>query len=115
MRFSRRYRIPNLPFFYLVYRAWSHWRALSGGRHVQWLVDNRLLLPSPSADLNRLYTPQSPPATPGPKSSEEEKILLSRDQVRTLSETLSLPALEVDLERAIWQVESSLKEDSSSS
>ncbi|OAQ97878.1 hypothetical protein LLEC1_04538 [Akanthomyces lecanii] len=36
--------IPNLPFFYLVYRAFSNWRAIAGGKHIQWLVANKLLI-----------------------------------------------------------------------
>ncbi|UKZ60270.1 uncharacterized protein TrAtP1_001552 [Trichoderma atroviride] len=39
--------IPNIPFFYLVYRAWSHWRAINGGKHVQWLIQNKLIQLSP--------------------------------------------------------------------
>lgn len=31
------YRIPNLPFFYLVFRWWSHWRG-DGHPHIK-LVD----------------------------------------------------------------------------
>lgn len=94
-------RIPNLPFFYLVYRAWSHWRALAGGKHVQWLVDNKLLLPSPSETLNKLYKQDGPPTDEG---STAEQMLLTQKQVRNFSQTLDVPALEIELERATWQV-----------
>ncbi|OAA32129.1 hypothetical protein AAL_01461 [Moelleriella libera RCEF 2490] len=84
--------IPNLPFFYLVYRAWSHWRAIAGGKHIQWLVAQNLLRPKPSAVLDALYV-------------SHEKPKLTQSQVRSLAKQLDVPALEIELERAIWQVE----------
>ncbi|GJN66770.1 protein (fungal and plant) [Purpureocillium lilacinum] len=94
--------IPNLPFFYLVYRAWSHWKAISGGKHIQWLVENKLLQPSPSKILDKLYSSKDPAAA---EASGREELLLTQQQVRTFSEALDVPALEIELERAIWQVE----------
>ncbi|PHH88522.1 hypothetical protein CDD83_7429 [Cordyceps sp. RAO-2017] len=103
--------IPNLPFFYLVYRAWSHWRAIAGGRHVQWLVENKLLLPSPSKTLDQLYGPDAPgTAAAGEDPTAPETMLLTRKQVRAFSNALDLPPLEIELERAIWQVERALSE-----
>lgn len=100
-------RIPNLPFFYLVYRAWSHWRALAGGRHLLWLVENNLVTPCPSATLDLLYS-RDPPLLNPDASAEQERMLLTQKQVRRLSQTLKLPELEIELERAIWQVEKEL-------
>lgn len=108
-------RIPNLPFFYLVYRAWSHWRALSGGKHVQWLIDNKLLQLAPSKELDKLYIKdciEIPLAHEEP--SGEEEMLLTQKQAREVAETLDLPTVEIELERAIWQVEKSLGEDQKS-
>ncbi|ODA76377.1 hypothetical protein RJ55_08223 [Drechmeria coniospora] len=102
--------IPNLPFFYLVYRAWSHWRAVAGGKHVQWLVENKLLRPSPSAMLDRLYAPKVTASSPPAEPSGKEELLLSQEQIRDFSDTLAVPALELELERAVWQVERALKE-----
>lgn len=119
-------RIPNLPFFYLVYRAWSHWRALAGGKHIQFLTGRSLLSLAPSTVLESFYTPLLPSSPDSkesiadpdrPKSSaandadapEEERILLSQDHGRQLVEALEIPELEVELERAIWQVEQSIQ------
>lgn len=102
-------RIPNLPFFYLVYRAWSHWRAISGGRHIQWLIKNRLLQETPSEQLDKLYD-DSVPAIEDSKDGKEQ-MLLTEDQVQRVSDTLEIPALTVELERAIWQVKNKLKEE----
>ncbi|QPG94927.1 hypothetical protein C2857_007343 [Epichloe festucae Fl1] len=112
--------IPNLPFFYLVYRAWSHWRAIAGGKHIQWLVDKKLLRPTASTALDTLYSQASTPLpqtqahkNPGSGSGSEPKelLLLTQAQVRTCSEKLNLPALEIELERAIWQVEQAIEKD----
>jgi len=126
--------IPNLPFFYLVYRAWSHWRALSGGKHVQFLVNNNLLALTPSPVVDEVYAQQKEPlpSTPEPTtdSSEElvenadplspngashpnrETMLLSQANGKKMTQALDLPQLEVELERAIWQVETAIKKRS---
>ncbi|KAK5998609.1 putative C23H3.12c-like protein [Cladobotryum mycophilum] len=107
--------IPNLPFFYLVYRAWSHWRALSGGRHVQWLLQNKLLALSPSKELDQLYTknggiPAEEEEGKGKEgASGKELMLISKKQTAEFSTTLDLPSVEIELERAIWQVERTLE------
>ncbi|KAL2691745.1 hypothetical protein Neosp_002134 [[Neocosmospora] mangrovei] len=101
--------IPNLPFFYLVYRAWSHYRAIAGGKHVQWLIENELLYSVPSKTLDDLYALHAPPAE---EPDNKERTLLTQKEVQTFSKTLDMPALEVELERAIWQVEQSLKDPS---
>ncbi|KAF4950986.1 hypothetical protein FSARC_13024 [Fusarium sarcochroum] len=104
--------IPNLPFFYLVYRAWSHYRAIAGGKHVQWLLEHKLLHPSPSEKLDQLYALHAPPAE---EPDNKERTLLTQKEVQTFSDTLDMPALEVELERAIWQVEHSVEDPSDES
>ncbi|KAG5958811.1 hypothetical protein E4U58_005244 [Claviceps cyperi] len=111
--------IPNLPFFYLVYRAWSHWRAIAGAKHIQFLVSKKLLRLTASPVLDALYSQagaqqktQAPtPSDPSSSSSNptsRETLLLSQAQVRSFSEKLDVPALEIELERAIWQVEQAI-------
>lgn len=107
------FRIPNLPFFYLVYRAWSHWRAISGGKHIQWLIKNRLLQETPSEQLDKLYDDGGPSIEN--TKEDKEQMLLTEDQVQRFSDTLEIPALTVELERAIWQVKNKLKEEESKS
>ncbi|GKT80196.1 hypothetical protein ColTof4_12619 [Colletotrichum tofieldiae] len=112
--------IPNLPFFYLVYRAWSHWRALEGGKHLRFLVDNKLLALSPSKLLNDIYTPlipenttqtpsqpalgQSEPLQGKGENAKDETILLSQANGQRIAKALNVPELAVEIERAIWQV-----------
>jgi hypothetical protein len=127
--------IPNLPFFYLVYRAWSHWRALAGGKHIQFLVSNNLLALTPSPVVDKVYAEQKdslpsapepttnpsnePVKNPDPSSSPNaaqhpngETMLLSQANGKEMTQALDLPQLEVELERAIWQVEEAIKERS---
>ncbi|KAK6198219.1 hypothetical protein LQW54_010496 [Pestalotiopsis sp. IQ-011] len=121
--------IPNLPFFYLVYRAWSHWRALAGGKHIQFLGENKLLDLAPSPILDKIYPalssrnaakplpstelPKVEPASPNQAEDEgEERLLLSQENGRHLVEQLEIPELEVEIERAIFQVEAALKKES---
>jgi len=120
--------IPNIPFFYLVFRAWSHWRALSGSQHIEFLLDSKLVTPKPSAVLDTLYSAGVMQAvrdntlirTKGStiKSSSsinkgngggEEVVLLQPWNAKLMAKALEIPELEVELERAIWQVEKSLK------
>ncbi|PKS09098.1 hypothetical protein jhhlp_003712 [Lomentospora prolificans] len=120
--------VPNIPFFYLAYRAWSHWRAIKGGQHVQFLVKNKLLSISPSSILDSAYAiPKLAPASPNEaqKPMEEKtekdakaepaepagKVLLCQHTATTLSKALDHPELEAELERAIWQVEQSNRAD----
>lgn len=121
--------IPNLPFFYLAYRAWSHWRAFSGGKHIQFLVNNNLLALTPSPVVDAVYAEQKEalPSTPKPttdsilvnnpdpaspngaQNPDGETMLLSQAEGKKMTQALDLPQLEVELERAIWQVETAIK------
>ncbi|KAI3398832.1 hypothetical protein diail_8523 [Diaporthe ilicicola] len=121
--------IPNIPFFYLAYRAWSHWRALAGGKHIQFLLQNKLLIHSPSPKLNEVYSEQEPPLPSTPQSTTKpgvpknrdptmpenaqpeggETMLLSQVNGKRMTQALDLPQLEIELERAIWQVETAIQ------
>lgn len=120
--------IPNIPFFYLAYRAWSHWRALTGGKHIQFLLKNQLLNHQPSPILDEVYAKQSLslPSTPDstakpgePKNTHPnmpedaqptgEVMLLDQTSGKKMTQALELPQLEVELERAIWQVEQAIQ------
>lgn len=113
--------IPNLPFFYLVYRAWSHWRALAGGKHIQFLLSNNVLALTPSPILAKIYPAILPPSSggadksaPHPSTSEmplpeKEVMLLSETNEQALAQALNVPELEVEVERAMWQVRHAIR------
>ncbi|KAI1736738.1 mitochondrial K+-H+ exchange-related-domain-containing protein [Xylaria scruposa] len=122
--------IPNLPFFYLAYRAWSHYRALAGGKHLQWLLSKNFYTLSPWESLDTVYPPNLSSSSPSKRestsspassnSSDEslqapERLLLTQESGRKLAQTLNIPELEVELERAIWQVETAIEKQSEAS
>lgn len=73
---------------------------------MEWLSENKLLMPSPSDTLDELYDRAVPEETLG-----KEHMLVTREQVQKFSKSLDLPALEIELERAIWQVEASIQKE----
>ncbi|CAK7208488.1 hypothetical protein SBRCBS47491_000109 [Sporothrix bragantina] len=117
--------IPNIPFFYLAYRAWSHWRALSGGKHIQHLLEKENgLVYKPSPILDAIYAKEkallkgnslaTAPIREGEAIHEEalEKLLLSNPGgSKAVADAFQSPALELELERAIWQVETALAKE----
>ncbi|KAI9054988.1 hypothetical protein LZ554_002131 [Drepanopeziza brunnea f. sp. 'monogermtubi'] len=111
--------IPNLPFFYLVYRAWSHWKALSGSKHVEFLVNKKLIKATPSKILDDLYSDGQRPFDAASETSEEpsshkggidseERMVLHKSNGKKIAEGLEVPELEIELDRAVWQVETAL-------
>jgi len=111
--------IPNIPFFYLVFRAWSHWRALSGSKHIEFLLDKNLVKPKPSTILSELYASGelrfgSTSITGTEKSSLlskdwDEEMVLHKSDGKRIAEALDIPELDVELDRAVWQVEKSIQ------
>jgi len=109
--------IPNLPFFYLVFRAWSHWKALGGSKHLQFLVDNKLVTPTPSKILDELYCSGARPLNISSASLEgtidrmgvEETMVLHKSDGKRIAEALEIPELNIELDRAVWQIERDLK------
>lgn len=118
--------IPNLPFFYLVYRAWSHWRAWSGSKHIEFLLDKNLLKGVPSTLLDDIYTASikdakadnsiiktegiaASPSGDESKSSPAESMVLQKWNGKMIAEALAIPELEMEIERAVWQVSTDLK------
>ncbi|KAI1156778.1 mitochondrial K+-H+ exchange-related-domain-containing protein [Nemania diffusa] len=124
--------VPNLPFFYLAYRAWSHYRALAGGKHLQWLLSNNFFTVWPSEIMDTIYPRHLPSSNPPGQESDhsnsnansedshqsgespiaQETLLLTQDSGRKLARALDIPGLEVELERAIWQVETAMRKQS---
>ncbi|KAH7128233.1 mitochondrial K+-H+ exchange-related-domain-containing protein [Dendryphion nanum] len=124
--------IPNLPFFYLVYRAYSHWKALTGSKHLDFLLKNNLPTANPSSELDEVYTAglmyptrQISRAAPRPTRTQAEEVsrvvqqqtnggtedvmVLQRWNGKLIAEQFHLPDMEIEIERAVEQVENSIK------
>ena len=124
--------IPNLPFFYVLYRAYSHWKALTGSKHLEFLLKHNLPTPTPSWTLDEVYTAglmyptrQLSRAAPRPTEEQanevarvvhqqtnndsEDVMVLQRWNGKLIAEQFQLPDMEVEIERAVEQVEKSIK------
>ncbi|TEY38999.1 hypothetical protein BOTCAL_0473g00050 [Botryotinia calthae] len=111
--------IPNLPFFYLCFRAYSHWKALAGSKHIDFLLKENLIAPKPSKILDELYLRNKIPF-PDSKSaadtlssnsnvSDVETMLLHASDGEEIAKALDIPELQMELDRAVWQVENDLE------
>ncbi|RAH61267.1 hypothetical protein BO85DRAFT_475378 [Aspergillus piperis CBS 112811] len=115
--------VPNVPFFYLVYRAWSHGRALNGSKHLEFLLEKNLLNPISYPGLEELYakrvsyalenTGVDKPIAEMVEDVEksDDKLLLRMTDAKKLASILEAPDLALEAERAIIQVEEKLKAD----
>ncbi|RPA86078.1 hypothetical protein BJ508DRAFT_322224 [Ascobolus immersus RN42] len=129
--------IPNIPFFYLAYRAYCNYTAYQGGLHLQSLLRSNSILTRPSPELDDIYKQQpvrlfpSKEITPSGKvigevtesseqaeivedvlrDGEEERMVLTLETARVIGERLGVPDLAVECERAVRQVEKRIEED----
>jgi hypothetical protein len=124
--------IPNLPFFYVLYRAWCHWKALGGSKHLEFLLKHNLPTPAPSSALDQVYTAGlmyptralsrvAPNPTPEQaqqvanvvhqqtNNETEDVMVLQRWNGKLIAEQFDLPDMEVEIERAVEQVENAIK------
>ncbi|KAJ5361421.1 hypothetical protein N7541_002265 [Penicillium brevicompactum] len=113
--------VPNIPFFYLAYRGWSHWRALNGSKHLEFIVDKNLLNPISLPELEDLYAKRASRAledtnndTPYSEVADdieqsEDKVLLKMSDAKRLAKILEAPDLALEAERAIIQVSEQLE------
>ncbi|RPA94519.1 hypothetical protein L873DRAFT_1701253 [Choiromyces venosus 120613-1] len=107
--------IPNIPFFYLLYRAFSHWKALSGAKHLEFLLSRNLLAPTPTASLDSVYIPTTLKMEAWKKESgkpvNQEFMLIRKEHAQEIASVTGIPALAMECERAYKQVEEQIKED----
>ncbi|KAJ5852461.1 uncharacterized protein N7529_011846 [Penicillium soppii] len=113
--------VPNIPFFYLAYRGWSHWRALNGSKHLEFIVEKNLLNPISLPELEDLYAKRASRAlekteidTPYSEIAEDieqsdDRILLKMSDAKKLATILEAPELALEAERAIIQVSEQLE------
>lgn len=126
--------IPNFPGLYMVFRAYSHWRAWRGSQHLEWIVNNKLVSYRPSKILDELYASglkfpsrkavdaaASPTAEEckevaedtlnQPANAGKEIVLLKNWSGNMIAEGLKLPDMQIEIERAVEQVEAKITKD----
>ncbi|KAK5196498.1 hypothetical protein LTR99_005286 [Exophiala xenobiotica] len=114
--------IPNIPFFYMAYRCWSHWRALKGSDHLDFILDHRLYRPISPPEVEDLYEQVAPDA-PDFKfitraevlddSVPPEQIILPADSHDLVAKVTGVPELSGEVERAVWQVQRQFEREKS--
>ncbi|KAL1969404.1 hypothetical protein VTN77DRAFT_9597 [Rasamsonia byssochlamydoides] len=118
--------VPNIPFFYLAYRGWSHWRALSGSRHLVYLLEKGLLQPQSSPELENFYSKRLVHARQERKNDKsavstqedkdtEERLLLEESDGMELGQILGAPEIAIEVERAVVQIRQKLHSEQDSS
>ncbi|KAF1924875.1 uncharacterized protein M421DRAFT_103439 [Didymella exigua CBS 183.55] len=123
--------VPNLPFFYVLYRAWSHWKALTGSKYLAFLLKHKQPTAVSSWALDEAYTAglmyptrQISRAAPRPTEEDADKVssvvhaqtnnesedvmVLQRWNGKLIAEQFDLPDMEVEIERAVEQVEKAI-------
>jgi len=107
--------IPNLPFFFCIWRSWHHFRAYKGSEYLQDLLARGAISPQSDRQLDEIYfssseatTAKAPkvatPETREPEASDDNAMLLSVSDVTKIQQTFKLPKPFVaDLLRALAQ------------
>ena len=102
--------IPNFPFFFCVWRAWSHYRAFKASKYLESFLSRGAIDPQPSAELDAIYAKYAPSPVTGSDGSTSKtgdvRFLLSRAAVPALQEHLGLApggTFAADLYRALEQ------------
>ncbi|KAG5513949.1 hypothetical protein PMAC_000571 [Pneumocystis sp. 'macacae'] len=95
--------IPNIPGFYLLFRAYSHWKAFNGAQHLDYLLKNNLFNLSASSSLDKVY------GTSLQNTNNHDTLLLNTSRIYTISKIIDQQDFKTHLERAIRQIQ---KDDS---
>ena len=90
---------------------------MSGSKHIEFLLDKKLITPQPSKILEELYSSGKKPFDTKPVTSTTsqgstpgtETMVLHKSDGKRIAQALELPQLDIELDRAVWQVEKSLK------
>lgn len=130
----RLYSIPNIPFFYCCFRAYSHYRALYGGKLLEHLTSKDLVRVAASPQMNEMYTAgllhptrkasreaRRPTETETEQvarvieaqtnNDQEDVMVLQRWNGKLIAEAFHLPEMEVEIERAVEQVEKAIEKE----
>lgn len=113
--------VPNLPFFYICWRAWSHWRALKSSQYLSGILDRGQVHTEKSKILEELYSRRSSEQShlsaankddPSSPAQELPQILLTPAMVEEVVKHFELgEQASNDLRRAIHQTAARLKHE----
>lgn len=96
--------IPNVPGFYLTYRAYCNFKAYAGAKHLQTIIEKQ----SPKLEFrdieayDKIFT------------TTHETLLLNQETLPKIIDLLQIPEMKIDLEKVIIQEEARLGKGASS-
>ncbi|KAH9890109.1 mitochondrial K+-H+ exchange-related-domain-containing protein [Cubamyces lactineus] len=64
--------IPNFPFFFCVWRSWSHYRAYKASQYLEGFVKQGAIIPQTSPELDAIYAKYAPAPLPSPSPDSEK-------------------------------------------
>lgn len=117
--------VPNVPGFYLLYRAWSNWKAYEGGKHLNYLLKNDQLVYETheafDTFLEKLEQGLVEPKLQGtqefsgdqnssPTENSEERMIIKEDHIDTIVNLVGAKEMAPELHRAIRQVQRDILE-----
>ncbi|EPS98482.1 hypothetical protein FOMPIDRAFT_1165413 [Fomitopsis schrenkii] len=115
--------IPNFPFFFCVWRAWSHYRAFKASNYLKSFLERGAILPRPSPELDAIYAEHAPSSTTRPVSApstsenseqHDPHLLLTRAAVPAIAQFLGVPpasTFAADMYRALEQAKLRIEEE----
>ncbi|KAJ1309642.1 hypothetical protein OPQ81_006409 [Rhizoctonia solani] len=102
--------VPNLPFFFCVWRAWTHWKAHKASAYLLELANNDAIHKFPSKDLDEVYSKASQ-SIPNPSSGANRKqidlesdssiVELLPNPAHTISHIVDVYSLPKEAERSL--------------
>ncbi|CAN6653883.1 hypothetical protein TRVA0_026S02234 [Trichomonascus vanleenenianus] len=99
--------IPNLPGFYLLFRAWSHWKALEGAKHLAYLVNDGHLTFIENQALNEV----AESAEKAEEDCSSDQLLLTEGEIDALATRLDAKDMGPELHRALHQVKKQITKE----
>ncbi|KAI0820453.1 mitochondrial K+-H+ exchange-related-domain-containing protein [Trametes gibbosa] len=63
--------IPNFPFFFCVWRSWSHYRAYKASHYLEGFLKQGAIVPQGSAELDVIYAKYAPQPLSAPASASD--------------------------------------------
>lgn len=101
--------LPNLPGFYLLYRAWCNWKAWEGAKHLSYLVKEDHLEFTPSEALNKAYDGCPKFESISNETDAKETIILDSERIQQVTASVEATSdLPAELVRAVHQIEKKL-------
>ncbi|KAH9480793.1 hypothetical protein JR316_0007393 [Psilocybe cubensis] len=94
--------IPNFPFFYSAWRAWSHYQAKTSAEYLQSLLKHNAIVPEASSELDEIYLVRRQRLTIATAESDIQRVILTHDDIPSLVLFCSVDS--ASLKRAIEQV-----------